>query len=1074
MRGIGDNTKRRALFQYHRANSDFLVLQETHSFKECERIWESEWGGKILFAHGESNARGVAVLISKEIFKLMSNVYIENDGRLIVFDYIENSQKITIAVVYAPNSDSPEFFGKVTDILRERMEHKIIIGDFNLVLDVDLDRKNTYSNNNRAKERVEDMMDEFCLKDIWRVQNPDSRQYSWFKRGNLHKCSRIDFALVSGGIDQRVKLVDYISSIKTDHRAIYLMVELNQNERGAGFWKMNTSFLQQQQYLDLMNVEISRTIETSQHKNACEVWESLKARIKKTSIRYAREKVREDQIIVANLSEKVNEYEARLPLTQVEDEILVNTKADLEEKLMEKARGAIFRSKVRWYEEGEKSTKYFYSLEKVRYNAKTSFKMINEENQEIVEQSDILKYQKDFYQQLYSIDQDVEFTLQNNSGVKVPIEIKKEQDLQISVAELGRAIKEMNNNKTPGIDGIPVDFYKVFWNKLHEPFYNMVLEVYNKTKLHETARKGVLNLIPKAGKDTRFIKNLRPITLLNTDYKIIEKVIANKMLPALKEIIGKDQRGFMKHRRISVNIRKMLDIIQEAKDRDIEAVVLSLDFVKCFDKCSFSILHGSLQYFGFAELIREWTKILYRDFTVTIQNNGYMSDEIQIEKGVHQGGCCSSVYFLVIAEILAIALRGNEEIEGITIRDIKNLLNQFADDMDVFSLGQEHSIKQILEELDKFRLQSGFQVSYEKTTLYRIGSLRHSDAQLYDISQVKWSNQDINVLGVTIAHEDIIEKNYYDLVEKAKRVLNSWYNRGLSLCGKIQVVNALVASLFVYKMMVLPLIPKNIIKRVDNVIRDFLWNGKKSKISYAILQNHKDQGGLGLVNLERKDRSLKATWPKILENEVEYAKMVYAIMRCSGIGKEIWRCSLKKEDVRTLGIQNQFWRDVLESWCEYNYYLDRKIENQILWYNSNIKVKGKVCYWQDVHHAGLLYIHQLYEDQKLKSDERVWQEFRLTKLRYNSLKTSIPIEWKSFFLSEPKTAFLPLPPHNYHKCLMQPHFSSQVYKCSSDDVMLLHNKYLKWRVDLGSQMEDHLVRFGQRCKEVYKLTNVAK
>ena len=69
------------------------------------------------------------------------------------------------------------------------------------------------------------------------------------------------------------------------------------------------------------------------------------------------------------------------------------------------------------------------------------------------------------------------------------------------------------------------------------------------------------------------------------------------MIPALKHIINKDQRGFMKERRISVNIRKMLDIIHEANEDDLEAVVLSLDFVKCFDKCSFSILHGSLEFF---------------------------------------------------------------------------------------------------------------------------------------------------------------------------------------------------------------------------------------------------------------------------------------------------------------------------------------------------------------------------------------------------------------------------------------------------------------------------------------------
>ena len=114
--------------------------------------------------------------------------------------------------------------------------------------------------------------------------------------------------------------------------------------------------------------------------------------------------------------------------------------------------------------------------------------------------------------------------------------------------------------------------------------------------------------------------------------------------------------------------------------------------------------------------------------------------------------------------------------------------------MDIATLCQERALRAIFEELDKFRLQSGFTVSYEKTTLYRIGSLRHSSAKMYDMTEYVWSNNDITVLGVTIAHENIVEKNYADVLEKAKSVFTAWYNRDLSLMGKVQVVNTLVAS----------------------------------------------------------------------------------------------------------------------------------------------------------------------------------------------------------------------------------------------------------------------------------------
>ena len=1067
--------KRKAIFENYRKNADLLVMQETHSQKENEEIWRNQWGGHVIYTHGTPASRGLAIFISKTIEPNISNVYTDDEGRLIILDIQENGVNITLIAIYAPNEDKPTFYRKIRDKLSDRSEHKIIIGDFNLTLDVDLDRCNTYCNNEKSKEEVENIMDEYSLKDVWRIQNPEKREYSWFKIQNPVKASRIDFALVSAGLDQRIKAVEYIPGIKTDHRALYILLQTSPNDRGRGYWKMNCNLLRNQEFLNMMEEEIQSSLSSTVQKPPQQTWEILKARIKKATIKFSRTTASETSLVVAELLEKVNEYEERLPLDEQEHELWQKTKLELEDKIMDKTKGMIFRSKVKWYEEGEKNTKYFYSLEKARYNAKTCYKLIDEEGQEIENQDKILEVQKSFYQNLYSKDEEVSFDMKNTSGIKVPKEIKQAQNQQIEIKEIEAAIKEMNNNKTPGFDGIPVDFYKVFWTSVKEPFMAMVNDAYEQQSLHSTAREGILNLIPKPKKDSRYIKNLRPITLLNTDYKIIEKVIANKMIPALKHIIHQDQRGFMQDRRISVNIRKMLDIMHQVQKEDIEAVILSLDFVKCFDKCSFTILHGSLDYFEFGDIIKEWTKILYKDFTVKIQNNGFFSESIPIKKGVHQGGCCSSVYFLVIAEILAISLRANQDITGISIAQLRNLLNQFADDMDIFSLAEEKSIKTILEELDKFRLQSGFTLSYEKTTLYRIGSLRHSDAQMYGIDQVTWSNNDINVLGVVISHDNIVEKNYAPIISKTKKIIEAWNHRNLSLIGKIQVVNTLIASLCVYKMMVLPTIPSNIIKNMDNLIRQYLWNGKKAKIAYSILQNPKAEGGLGLVNLKNKDIALKATWPKILSEEDEYAKLVYYQMKVTTIGQDIWRCSIHPEDVTTIGINNTFWEDVLKSWSNFNVYYNPRIDNQILWFNSKIKVRSRYIMWKDVYQKGLLYVYQLFQNMQFKTQEQVEQEYGLSIMRYNSLKKAIPKEWTQFFMTIPKCSYMPIAPHNVDTLVNTGvNISRMVYKNISDDVMIIHNKYLKWREDLGSEFQDSLVEFGQRHKDIYRVTNIAK
>ena len=221
-------------------------------------------------------------------------------------------------------------------------------------------------------------MDEFMLKDTWRDRNPDSREYSWSKRVGIdnRKASRIDLALISGGLDQKTMMITYLSSIMTDHRAIYIVIDFTSCERGKGFLKFNTSHLSDRDFLQTMNREIENTKICGENKNPVELWETIKMRIQKISKEYSRRQTSENKIVICQLSEKVNEYEASFPLREEEDKMYINTKTELEDKMLEKSKGLMFRSKARWYEEGEKNTKYFYSLEKARYNAKTCYKVI--------------------------------------------------------------------------------------------------------------------------------------------------------------------------------------------------------------------------------------------------------------------------------------------------------------------------------------------------------------------------------------------------------------------------------------------------------------------------------------------------------------------------------------------------------------------------------------------------------------------------------------------------------------------------------------------------------------------------
>ena len=208
----------------------------------------------------------------------------------------------------------------------------------------------------------------------------------------------------------------------------------------------------------------------------------------------------------------------------------------------------------------------------------------------------------------------------------------------------------------------------------------------------------------------------------------------------------------------------------------------------------------------------------------------------------------------------------------------------------------------------------------------------------------------------------------------------------------------------------------------------------------------------------------------------EYARMVYGIMGCSVIAENIWRCSLAPEDVKTLRINNKFWEDVLFSWCSYSCFYNSRWENQIIWYNSKIKVANKTIMWKDAYSQGLKYVYQLFNSEGYKSDQEIEQQFGLSKMRYNSLKTTIPPEYKAFFMQLHRQVFCPLPPSNYDRAIVEHKqgLARRIYQVISEDVLIMHYKFLKWRQELGEDYSRSITEFAEDHMDIYKITNVPK
>ena len=293
-------------------------------------------------------------------------------------------------------------------------------------------------------------------------------------------------------------------------------------------------------------------------------------------------------------------------------------------------------------------------------------------------------------------------------------------------------------------------------------------------------------------------------------------------------------------------------------------------------------------------------------------------------------------------------------------------------------------------------------------------------------------------------------------------------NRGLTLLGKVLVVNTLVSSLLTYKMAVLPALPNKIIRTIEEYVTKFLWNGKKAKIPLKLLQVSKNAGGLALSDLRAKDDSIKCNWIKILKTESAYAQMVYAEI-CPSLGELIWSCTLKEKNVDEIGIKSCFWSDVVKAWARYLEKTQLVVENQIIWYNSYITVNSKIIMWKKCISKGLIYVKQMYEFPR--DYVFLHEKYALTKMECNMLYAAIPKEWAEVFEKDTNQYF-PLHPHQYDILQAKNKVAREVYGTLKNDRSFIVNKAKKWTCELEYEISSTILV--KAIKNIYVITNAIK
>ena len=346
--------------------------------------------------------------------------------------------------------------------------------------------------------------------------------------------SRIDFALLNSGLVNAVVDTKYEYGYKTDHSMFTVLFNLQETPRGRGYWKFNNLVLHDKEYVDQVNKIIERTPDKYKLANPADRWENMLVEIVQFTKAHSKEKAKKKR-------ERYNKLKAKLKKIRKEIEAgsnflhseYKNTTNELNQMVKERTMSAAFRSKCTYAKDYEKNSKFFFSLEKSKYNKKHMTQLTTDAGRRLTEPQEILNEQRKFYEKLYKKDDKAKFQITEIAGQKIRNEDNEMINSPFTKNEFRSAVKSLKKERCPGNQGLNAEFYQFFWSKIENLFYETFTFALETGEMTLSARRGVIALIPKRSKNPNFLKHWRPLTMLNIFYKVVAKALAARMQEVL-------------------------------------------------------------------------------------------------------------------------------------------------------------------------------------------------------------------------------------------------------------------------------------------------------------------------------------------------------------------------------------------------------------------------------------------------------------------------------------------------------------------------------------------------------------
>ena len=860
-----------------------IILKENPSFS-------------LLQNNLDTRSAGVGFLINKELtkrWKLNTETLIQ--GRALKLTIKSEKCNISLINVYSPNTEIEkiDFFDKLHDLIDPTQNLPLILlGDFNFVED-SIDRIPMHNDDQKITESFDKLKNKLNLIDAWRSQNELLKMFT-YTHSSYGSMARIDRVYTNRNVSKKLSnwSSDPLGDL-SDHSVIKCDLEIKTEVyQGRGLWRLPMEVLDEPQFAKkaakiLKDVEMK--MKANRNAPRQPMWNKTKGLIKKLATltqknirKEKKERMKTLNKQLVNLSNLIDENNDRQILPELKEIDQKRRKANAK-----RIENHYIKSKARHMKESERSSHYWYKLGKQNNEPTTIHALYDPQGALKTKTKDIANIAKTFYQNLLDAPKrDNDFNEKTDeflSAVGTSLSPSQQNDVSkiFDETEVCQAIRQSDNGKSPGVDGITFEFYKLWLNlknKDKPDICYILSEIYNEIEEYGTVKdsnfnKGAMSILYKKGERER-IENYRPLTLSNTDYKIMTKIIATRLGKIADSIIHPNQTGFIPKRGLFDNTRLSQSVITYTDIKKENGCILALDQEKAYDRIAHDYLWKVLKKFKFPEKFIRLIKILYKDATTCVLINGVIAGTIKLRKGVKQGCPMSCLLYDIGIEPLGCAIRMSQ-LTGIRIKEIpdKILVSMFADDTLIYlTINDDICILFLI--LDKFCYVSNAKFNEKKYEALPLGDPEFrkkltETRKLNDLPgnvlrneiRIIKEGEPMRTLGAWIGHNIDISPNWNNIVEKQKEIMNKWSTMNISLKGKELILKSLIASRAFFLATVNG-IPNHIIDQIHKNMRHFVWDGKKGSLNWKEAVMPREKGGLALPDLYVHKDCITISWIK--------------------------------------------------------------------------------------------------------------------------------------------------------------------------------------------------------------------